>query len=96
MAVTIVAIIGAVSTLLSVGCAGWASIKARRTDDVRLGYEAMRDSLANYREDNKELRSRMVTAEKHIVDLTAQVNRCEADKVDLHRQVEALQREVKP
>lgn len=88
-AITVVAIIGAASTLLSAGFAGWASIKQRRTEDVRLGYDAMRTALDNYRTDNADLRnrvfvaeqrvtaaeSRVATAERRVADLTAQLDR---------------------
>lgn len=92
--ITIVAVIGASSTLLSALFAAWAAVKQRRSEDVKLGYEAMRDALANYRTDNIDLRdrvraaeARMYTAEQRMVDLTAKVDRCEADKAVLGERV---------
>lgn len=85
--ITLVAIVGASSTLLSAVFAGWAALKQRQTEDTKLGYEAMRSALENYRIDNVDLRQRVTaaearvyTAEQRIMDLTGAVNKCEADK----------------
>ena len=92
--ITIVALIGAASTLLSALFAAWAAVKQRRTEDVKLGYEAMREALNNYRTDNLDLRKRvteaeqrMYTAELRMFDLTAKVDRCESDKAVLSERV---------
>lgn len=99
--VTIVAVIGAVTALLSAVFAGWANVKQRRTEDVRLGYETMSTALENYREDNRDLRNRVgkaeervYVAEQRVTDLTAKVNRCEADKAVLEVQLHELQRRL--
>jgi hypothetical protein len=92
--ITVVALVGATSTLLSATFAAWAAVKQRRTEDVKLGYEAMREALSNYRTDNLDLRKRvtdaeqrMYTAEQRMFDLTAKVDRCEADKAMLGERV---------
>lgn len=90
-AVTVVAIVGTSSTLLSAGFAGWATVKQRRTEETRLGYDAMRDALANYRSDNDDLRQRVFAAEQHVVDLTGKVNRCESDKAILEVKAATLE-----
>lgn len=95
--ITIVALIGASSTLLSALFAAWAAIKQRRVEDVRLGYDAMRIALDNYRADNVDLRDRVekyearvynaeqrvYTTEQRMIDITAKVDLCEADKAVL-------------
>lgn len=93
-ALTVVALVGAGTGLLSAVFAGWTSLKQRRTEDVRLGYDAMRDALANYRADNEDLRKRVFTAEQHVVDLTGKVNRCESDKAALEVQMSDLRRRL--
>lgn len=93
-AVTVVAIVGATSTLLSATFAAWASFKQRRTEEFRLGLDAMREMLTAYKDDNADLRNRVFTAEQRVTDLTGQVNRCESDKTVLHQQVEALERRL--
>lgn len=90
--VAVIAFVGAGTGLLSVVFTGWTSIKQRKTEEVKLGYDAMRDALANYRADNDDLRKRIFTAEQHVVDLTAKVNRCEADKAILEVQISDLRR----
>lgn len=86
-AVAATAIIGATATLLSAAAAGWATIKQRRTEDVRLGYDALKTVMETYRSDSEDLRARLLKAEERqtmseqrVTDLTAQVNKCEADK----------------
>lgn len=91
-AVAVVAFIGAGSGLLSVTFAGWTGLKQRKTEETRLGYEAMKEALANYRADNTDLRQRVFVAEQHVVDLTGKVNRCEADKDILLARVDELLR----
>jgi len=104
--ITIVALIGASSTLLSAAFAAWAAVKQRRTEDVRLGYDAMRSALDNYRTDNVDLRGRVekadvriynaeqrvYTAEQRMIDLISKVDRCEADKAVLGEKVADLER----
>lgn len=86
-AVAITAFVGAIGTLVSACLAGWATIKQRRTEDVRLGYDALKTVMETYRSDAEDTRERLRLAEQRVTDLTAElgnttakVNKCEADK----------------
>lgn len=80
-----VAIIGVATTIASVIATAWSS-------RGQIGIKALELATATYQSDNAELRTRVFAAEQHVVELTAQVNRCEGDKAQLSRRVDELER----
>lgn len=107
--VIITAIVGALATITAAGFAAWASLKQRRVDQTveqaRLSYDAMKTLLDRYGADNLELRDRynrdteeyrrrLEAAESRVTDLTAQVNRCEAEKSTQAARLDAQEREI--
>lgn len=80
-----VAIIGVATTIASVIATAWSS-------RGQIGIKALELATATYQADNAELRTRVFAAEQHVLDLTAQVNRCEADKTQLALRVGELER----
>lgn len=61
-----------------------------------MGIKALELATATYQADNSELRTRVFAAEQHVLDLTAQVNRCESDKAALGKRVQELERRLAP
>jgi uncharacterized protein YlxW (UPF0749 family) len=91
---TIAATVAVTVSIIGGLVSGYASIRQRRTEDSVAVMSAMRDHMATLSEENKDLRIRVFTAEQHVLDLTSAVNRCESDKVQLARQLDALQKRV--
>lgn len=85
--VVTVAIIGVATTVASVIATAWSS-------RGQIGIKALELATSTYQADNAELRTRVFAAEQHVVDLTAQVNRCESDKAQLGRRVDELTRRL--
>jgi hypothetical protein len=85
--VVTVAIIGVATTVASVIATAWSS-------RGQIGIKALELATSTYQADNAELRTRVFAAEQHVVDLTAQVNRCESDKAQLARRVDELTRRL--
>lgn len=65
------------------------------TSRGNIGIKALELAIGNYQNDNNDLRERLRTAESHIVDLTAQVNRCESEKDLIGVQLERTNARVK-
>jgi len=80
-----VAIIGVTTTIASVIATAWSS-------RGQIGIKALELATTTYQADNAELRTRVFAAEQHVLDLTAQVNRCEGDKTQLAVRVGELER----
>jgi hypothetical protein len=82
-----VAIIGVATTIASV-------IAAALSSRGQIGIKALELATSTYQADNHELRGRVFTAEQHVLELIAQVNRCEGDKGLLALRVAELERQV--
>jgi hypothetical protein len=59
-----------------------------------VGIKALELATATYQADNFELRGRVFAAEQHVLDLTAQVTKCDAEKAVLAVRVEELERRL--
>lgn len=82
-----VAIIGVATTVASVIATAWSA-------RGQIGIKALELATATYQADNAELRTRVFAAEQHVIELTAQVNRCETDKANLALREERLSSRV--
>lgn len=83
-----IAIVTVATTIASV-------IAAALSSRGQIGIKALELATSTYQADNKELRTRVFTAEQHVLELTAQVNRCESDKSQLLVRVSELERREK-
>lgn len=83
-----IAIVTVATTIASV-------IAAALSSRGQIGIKALELATATYQADNHELRTRVFAAEQHVIELTAQVNRCESDKSQLLIRVSELERREK-
>lgn len=88
----VTAIVGALSTVVAAGFAAWSTLKQRRVDinveHVKLNYEAMGDLLDQYKEDNEDLRRRLVETEAKLAMISTRMSRCESEKACLESKVD--------